>query len=153
MSWWQLLVVLGFALLLLLGRGVWWLYQRGVALRADALLRARYLDALRYEFPEAFEVLSSFDRNKGLETLTESHPDLEQAVNEIKNYARREFQARKQIPSLKISPQPASGGDSKKLKAALVTIVRGIYTNPENVDVLGEGGEDALDAFMSSLVE
>jgi len=99
MSWWQSLVVLGFALLLLLGRGVWWLYQRGVALRADALLRARYL-ARRYEFPEAFEVLSSFDRNKGLETLTESHPDLEQAVNEIKNYARREFQARKQIPSL-----------------------------------------------------
>ena len=153
MSWWQSLVVLGFALLLLLGGGVWWLYTRRVASRAEALFSATYLDVLREKFPEAFEVLSRFERNKGLATLTEGSPDLEKAVNEIKNYARLESQARKQTPSLKISPEAAPGGDSTKLLAALVTIVRGIYTNPESVDILGEGGQDALDAFLSSLVE
>ena len=39
------------------------------------------------------------------------------------------------------------------MPAALVTIVRGIYTNPESVEILGEGGQDALDAFLSSLVD
>lgn len=153
MSWWQSLVVLGFALLLLLGGGVWWLYTRRVASRADALFLATYLDVLRDKFPEAFEVLSRFERNQGLATLTEGSPDLDRAVNEIKNYARLQSQAKKPSPSLKISPQAAPGGDSTKLPAALVTIVRGIYANPESVDILGEGGQDALDAFLSSLVE
>ncbi len=153
MSWWQSLVVLGFALLLLLGGGVWWLYTRRVASRAQALLSATYLDVLREQFPEAFEVLSRFERNRGLATLTEGSPDLEKAVNEIKDYARLKSQAEQQTPSLKISPEAAPGGDSTKLPAALVTIVRGIYTNPESVEILGEGGQDALDAFLSSLVD
>ncbi len=153
MSWWQSLVVLGFGLLLVLGWGVWWLYQRVVAARAEAVLLSRYLDVLRDKFPEAFEVLSRFDRNRGLATLTESSPDLEQAVDEIKDYARRKFQAEKELPGLKIAPEAAPGGDPRKLKAALVTIVRGIYTNPDNIDILGEGGQDALDDFLSSLVD
>ena len=153
MSWWQSLVVLGFALLLLLGKWVWWLFKRGAAARAEARLLARYLDALKDKFPEAFDVLSSFERNRGLATLTEGSPDLEKAVDEIKNYARSEFEAKKRTPGLTISPEAETGEDNQKLKAALVTLVRGIYTNPENVDVLGEGGQDALDAFLSSLVD
>ena len=153
MSWWQSEIVLGLGLLLLLGGGVWWLYKRRVSSRAEALPAARYLAALRDQFPEGFDVLSRFDRNLGLESLTKDSPDLEKAVDEIRNYALLESRARKQTRSLKISPEAAPGGDPKKLKAALVRIVRGIYADPENVDSLGEGGQDALDAFLGSLVE
>ena len=153
MSWWQSEIVLGFGLLLLLGGGVWWLYARRVASRAEALAAANYLDALRDNFPEAFDVLSRFEQNLGLDSLTEGSPDLEKAVDEIRNYALLESRAQKQSPSLKISPEAAPRGDPKKLKAALVRVVRGIYADPENVDGLGEGGQDALDAFLGSLVE
>jgi hypothetical protein len=152
MSWWQSEIVLGFGLLLLLGGGGWWLYARRVASRVRVLPAARYLDALRDEFPEAFDVLSRFEQNLGLESLTEGSPDLEKAVDEIRNYALLESRAQKQTSSLKISPE-AVPGDSRKLKAALVRIVRGIYADPKNVDGLGEGGQDALDAFLGSLVE
>ncbi len=152
MSWWQSEMVLGFGLLLLLGGGVWWLYARRVASMAN-LPPARYLEALRDEFPEAFDVLSRFEQNLGLESLTEGSPDLEKAVDEIRNYALLRSRAQKQAPSLKISPEAAPGGDSKALKAALVRLVRGIYADPENVDSLGEGGQDALDAFLGSLLE
>ena len=153
MSWWQSEIVLGFGLLLLLGGGVWWLYARRVASRAEALAAANYLDALRDNFPEAFDVLSRFEQNLGLESLTKGSPDLENAVDEIRNYALLRSRAQKQAPSLKISPEAAPGGDSKALKAALVRLVRGIYADPENVDSLGEGGQDALDAFLGSLLE
>ncbi len=153
MSWWQSEIVLGFGLLLLLGGGVWWLYARRVASRAEALAAANYLDALRDNFPEAFDVLSRFEQNLGLDSLTEGSPDLEKAVDEIRNYALLESRAQKQSPSLKISPEAAPRGDPKKLKAALVRVVRGIYADPENVDGLGESGQDALDAFLGSLVE
>ena len=152
MSWWQSEMVLGFGLLLLLGGGVWWLYARRVASMAN-LPPARYLEALRDEFPEAFDVLSRFEQNLGLESLTKGSPDLENAVDEIRNYALLRSRAQKQAPSLKISPEAAPGGDSKALKAALVRLVRGIYADPENVDSLGEGGQDALDAFLGSLLE
>ncbi len=153
MSWWQSELVLGFGLLLLLGGGVWWLYTRRVASRAKALPPDRYLDALRDKFPEAVDVLSRFDRNRGLEGLTKGSPDLEKAVDEIRNYALDKSRAQKQTSNLTISPEAAAGRDSEKLKAALVTIVRGIYADPENVDSLGEGGQEALDAFLGSLVE
>jgi len=153
MSWWQSDIVLGFGLLILLGGGVWWLYVRRVSSRVEALPAARYLDALRDKFPEAFDVLSRFEQNLGLESLTEGSPDLEKAVDEIRNYALLESRAQKQTSSLKISPEAVPGGDSRKLKAALVRIVRGIYADPKNVDGLGEGGQDALDAFLGSLVE
>ena len=152
MSWWQSEMVLGFGLLLLLGGGVWWLYARRVASMVN-LPPARYLEALRDEFPEAFDVLSRFEQNLGLESLTKGSPDLENAVDEIRNYALLRSRAQKQAPSLKISPEAAPGGDSKALKAALVRLVRGIYADPENVDSLGEGGQDALDAFLGSLLE
>ena len=152
MSWWQSEMVLGFGLLLLLGGGVWWLFARRVASMAN-LPPARYLEALRDEFPEAFDVLSRFEQNLGLESLTAGSPDLEKAVDEIRNYALLRSRAQKQAPSLKISPEAAPGGDSKALKAALVRLVRGIYADPENVDSLGEGGQDALDAFLGSLLE
>ena len=153
MSWWQSELVLGVGLLLLLGGGVWAWYARRAVSRAKTLPLARHLDALKAEFPEAFDVLSRFERNRGLASLTQASPDLKKAVDEIRDYALLQSRAGKQSPSLKISPPGAPGGNSKKIKAALVTIVRGIYAVPENVDSLGEGGQDALDAFLSSLID
>ncbi len=151
MSWWQSTVVLGFAILLAVGGGVWWLYMRRAAATKEKA-PDDYLTALKDKYPEAFDVLSRFERKKGLAILAASSPDLDTALGEIRKYAKSESSVSQKKSGLKISPG-ASAGDTTRLKAALVTIVRGIYSNPENVKSLGEGGPDALDAFLSSLVD
>ena len=54
---------------------------------------------------------------------------------------------------LTISPTIVSKKDANKLKAALVTVVRGIYSNPQNLRALDKSGQKALDSFIDSMIE
>lgn len=153
MSWWQSTIVLVFASLVLVGGGIWWLYTRHLATKKKFSDPNHYLTALKDPYPEAFEVLFRFEKSSGLTALAEISPDLEPAISEIKKYAKRALSSPQKQSGLKISPPSGSAGDPAKLKAALVTIVRGIYSKSDPVQSLGRGGKNALDAFMSSLVE
>ena len=138
-------------MLLMVGGG-WWLYSVRAAAR-KVRKTAWYLEALQDQFPEAFEVLSRFDENCGLEKLAEASPDLEKAFEVIKSHARQEQQPRKPGEGLNIAAKSRAEEGVRKLKAALVTIVRGIYASAEDVECLGEGGQAALDAFLGSITD
>ncbi len=153
MSWGQSTIVLVFAILVVVVGGIWWLYTRHLGTKKKSLDPTYYLAALKGPYPEAFEVLFRFEQSSGLTALAEIGHDLDSAIGEIKKYAKSELSPPQKQSALKISPPSGSTGETAKVKAALVTIVRGIYSKPDAVQSLGRGGKDALDAFMSSLVE
>lgn len=155
MSWWQSVVVLGCAVIFLVGGGVWFYLRRKRSSKKAVSKSSGYLDALQGDFPEAFVVLSRFEESQGLATLGDEDPNVEKALSELEEYAAsRQRSNKSEKASLSITgSDPSEVGRSGRPKAALVTIVRKIYSNPDHIRALGEGGQDALDSFLNSLLD
>ena len=152
---WNITIVLPFVFVVVLILGVLlrWYGQRQGQLQSKETDWADFLPVLKHSYPEAFEVLTWFEENKSLEVLGEGSPDLDQAIGTIRRYVKNPPDVLTKANGLTISPAIVSKKDANKLKAALVTVVRGIYSNPQNLRALDKSGQKALDSFIDSMIE
>ena len=103
------------------------------------------LGSLRADYPAAEEE-GQFDR------LTKDDSRAEAALADLQSFARVKSRPKRGTSS-SLQLSAAAGPNDRQVKAALVTLFRTIYSNPQLVDSLGDDGEESLDAFLASLTD
>jgi len=149
----QVLVGLGL-LLLLAGLGIW-LWRRRRKVMPHQLELQETVTAYRYRNPAFYRMMRQF-WERGLDEALLERPDVEAALRLLSTLRerRRDEVRRKDLGSSLLQLESKeSKSEARQIQAAILTILRTIYLDPDLRRILPAEAESELDRLLDSLTD